>query len=177
MKAQLFIMSLAMMSTSVLAASANTVQFQGEVNAQTCTVNINGNSAAPIVLLPTVSTGSLSTAKSTAGDTKFTVNVTGCNTTDAASISTVLAGNNITTNSNLGNSGGTATNVSIQILDSDGSTALAFVNGSTVKTTQFTKAASSATASQDLTARYYAEASDVTPGTVIASAQYSISYN
>ena len=63
MKAQLFFISLAMMSSSAFAASANTVQFKGEVNAQTCTVNINGNSTAPIVLLPTVSTGSLSTAK------------------------------------------------------------------------------------------------------------------
>ena len=177
MKAQLFFISLAMMSSSAFAASTNTVQFKGEVNAQTCTVNINGNSTAPIVLLPTVSTGSLNAAKATAGDTKFTVNVTGCNTTDAATISTVLAGNSITTNSNLGNVGGTATNVSIQILDSDGSTALTFVNGSTVKTTSFNKTASSATASQELSARYYAETAGVTPGTVIASAQYSISYN
>lgn len=41
-------------SSSAMAISANTITFQGEVTAQTCSVSINGNDASPIVLLPTV---------------------------------------------------------------------------------------------------------------------------
>lgn len=176
MQTKFLILSLAFISSSALAASSNTVQFRGEVNSQTCSVNINGNPTTPVVLLPAVSTTNLATAQSTAGSTKFTVNVTGCNSTSAATIKTVFAGNNITSGGNLGNTGGTATGVSIQVLDSDGSTPLTFVNGSTVQTASFTKASSDTTASQDLTARYYAETASVTAGSVIASAQYSIAY-
>ncbi|MFJ2975267.1 fimbrial protein [Kluyvera sp. NPDC087067] len=176
MQTKLLTLSLAIISASAMAASSNTVQFRGEVNSQTCSVNINGNPTTPVVLLPTVSTASLGTAQATAGATKFTVNVTGCNSTSAATIKTVFAGNNISSAGNLANTGGTATGVSIQILDSDGSTPLNFVNGSTVQTSSFTKASSDTTASQDLTARYYAETASVTAGTVIASAQYSITY-
>ena len=179
MQTKVLAISMAIVSTSALAASNNTVQFRGEVNSQTCSVNINGNPTAPVVLLPTVSTDSLKTAQSTAGDTKCTVNVTGCNSTSAATIKTVFAGNSISSAGNLGNTSptsGAATGVSIQILDSDGSTPLKFVNGTTVQTTSFTKASSDTTASQDLTARYYAETAGVTAGTVIASAQYSITY-
>ncbi|MBS0895621.1 MULTISPECIES: fimbrial protein [Tatumella] len=177
MKKTLLVMSMAVFSATGYAASDNTVQFQGVVSTQTCNVNINGNSASPIVLLPTVAASTLATSGSVAGATKFTVNVTGCSTgSDAASISTVFAGNNVTTNGNLGNTG-TAENVSIRLLDSDGSTALAFTNGGTVTTTAFTKAAADTTASQDLTAEYYAEAASPTAGTVAASAQYAIQYN
>lgn len=175
MNIKLLAFSLAAISTSAFAVSDNTVQFRGEVNSQTCSVNINGNPTAPIVLLPAVSTDNLKTAKSTAGDTKFTVNVTGCSSASAATIKTVFAGSNITSEGNLGNTG-TAANVSIQILDSDGSTALKFINGATVQTTSFDKVSSETTASQELTARYFAETASVGAGTVIASAQYSIAY-
>lgn len=79
MQTKFLILSLAFISSSALAASSNTVQFRGEVNSQTCSVNINGNPTTPVVLLPAVSTTNLATAQSTAGSTKFTVNVTGCN--------------------------------------------------------------------------------------------------
>lgn len=174
MKINLLATSLVIFSGYAAAVSNNTVQFQGEVNTQTCSVNVNGSDTTPIVLLPTVSTNSLSTAQATAGSTKFLVNITGCNTA-AATIHTEFTGNNITTNGNLGNTG-TAANVSIQILDSDGSTPLNFVNGSTVKTTAFVKSAGLAGVSQELTARYYAESTDVSAGSVVATTQYSIDY-
>ncbi len=175
MKMRFLLVSAALVSVYANAASDNTVQFQGEVSTQTCSVNINGNSTAPIVLLPTVATTALSAAKDVAGATEFTVNVTGCATTEAT-IQTVFAGNNITANGNLGNTG-TAGDVSIQLLDSDGSSALSFTRGETVSTTTFTKAEDATGASQNLTAQYYAEGDTVTAGSVIASAQYSITYN
>jgi len=177
MKIKLLLASLVALSAYANAASDNTVQFQGMVSTQTCNVNINGNAETPIVLLPTVAATELAKAKDTAGATKFTVNVTDCQSA-AANISVVFAGNNVTTNGNLGNTtDGDASNVSIQLLNVDGTTPLTFTNGSTVSTTAFTKAADSTSASQDLIARYYAEAADVGAGAVTASAQYSISYN
>ncbi|QCA06823.1 fimbrial protein [Pantoea vagans] len=174
MKLKALVTAMALFSVYANAASDNTVHFQGEVSTQTCSVNINGSSAGPVVLLPTVAASKLATASSTAGETTFTVNVTDC-AADAASIKTVFVGNDITSNGNLGNTG-TAGNVSIQLLDSDASTPLKFVSGQSVNTSAFTKAADSTTASQELTARYFAEAASVTAGTVLASAQYAISY-
>jgi len=160
-------------SFSACAVPMSTLQFRGEVNAQTCSININGTDISPIVLLPTVNADNLKMAQSVAGITKFIVNVTGCDS-GAATIQTRFAGNNITVNGNLGNTG-TAHNVSIQLLDADGITPLRFVNGSSVETTSFIKADSASTASQELFAQYYAEGM-ANPGTVNASAQYSIYY-
>jgi len=166
--------ALSCISFYAAAVSDNTVQFQGEVNEETCSVTINGNDATPVILLPSATAGELKTAGSTSSDTTFTVGVTGCST-NAATLKTRFAGNNVTAAGNLGNTG-TATNVSIQLLDADGSTPLSFTDGETVSTSSFTKAEGSSSATQTLTARYYAEAADVTPGSVVASAQYAISY-
>ena len=119
MNVKLVALSMLALSGACAAASSNTVQFKGEVSTQTCSVNINDNQSNPVVLLPTVAASKLATKGATAGDTTFTVNVTGCAaaTSDTA-IKTVLAGNNPTTNGNLGNAGDAA-KVSIQLLDSD----------------------------------------------------------
>lgn len=176
MNIKFFTLSLLAISGTCMAASSNTVQFKGEVSTQTCTVNINGNEANPIVLLPTVAISKLASKGATAGDTTFSVNVTGC--TAAASdtaIKTVLVGNNPTASGNLGNAGDAA-KVSIQLLDSDASTPLSFATGSTVTTSAMTLSKGANSTSQDLVARYYAEDTGVTAGSVIATAQFAISY-
>lgn len=181
MKLKLVALTLIAFSGAALADSANTVQFKGEVSTQTCSVNINGNESNPVVLLPTVSASTLATAGTSNGDTTFTVNVTGCtaNATSSTAIKTVFAGNNVTSNGNLGNTTGTgaATNVSIQLLDSDATTPLSFSSGSVATTSPMTLASGTDTStSQTLTARYYAEATGVTAGSVTATAQYAITY-
>ncbi|ENZ7914521.1 fimbrial protein [Klebsiella aerogenes] len=158
------------------AASSNTVQFRGEVSTQTCSVNINGNEANPVVLLPTVPLSKLATKGATTGDTTFTVNVTGCTTAaNDTAIKTVLVGNNPTPSGNLGNAGD-ASQVSIQLLDSDASTPLSFTKGSVVTTSAMTLAKGTNTTSQDLVARYYAEDTGAKAGSVIATAQFAITY-
>ncbi len=106
-------------SVNAHAVSQNTIRFQGEVNAQTCNVDVNGTSGSPIVLLPTVSTNKLSKANSSSGATNFTINVSGCQapTSSDQTIDLVLVGNNVTTNGNLGNLG-TAKNFELQLLNS-----------------------------------------------------------
>lgn len=53
------LISAGLVSASVFAASDNTINFQGEVTTETCSVSVNGNNASPVVLLPTVSTSTL----------------------------------------------------------------------------------------------------------------------
>ncbi|MCW8113751.1 type 1 fimbrial protein, partial [Yersinia intermedia] len=66
------------LALSTTALANNVIQFQGEVADQTCAVTIDGNTSAPLVLLPTVPSSSLSAIGSTAGQTPFTVGLTGC---------------------------------------------------------------------------------------------------
>ncbi|HEY4803885.1 MAG TPA: type 1 fimbrial protein, partial [Paraburkholderia sp.] len=99
------------------AASANTINFQGEVATQTCAVTIDGVASNPTVRLPEVSAGALSAAGSAAGLTTFTIGVTGCTAQASATpIKTVFVGNQVDSNGNLGNTG-TAGNVALQLLD------------------------------------------------------------
>ncbi|MDV7104486.1 fimbrial protein [Vibrio sp. TH_r3] len=172
-KTNLTLLSIAaMFSTSVLAAQANVITFQGEVTDQTCVVDVNGEEANPLVLLPTVSTSDLAAAASVAGTTEFDISISGCTAGTATVIDTVFVGNQVN-GANLGNTG-TAGNVDIQILDTKG-VAIDFssnYNGAG----DLTLADATATeATATYKAQYYATAAS-TAGTVNASLQYAISY-
>ncbi|GGM90398.1 fimbrial protein [Shewanella xiamenensis] len=167
----------ALVLTALFGANAhanNTITFLGEVSDQTCEVAINGATANPTVLLPTVSTADLATAGSVAGETPFTLSVSGCtiNATQALPIKTVFVGNSVTAAGNLGNTG-TATNVSLQILDAVGGNAVDLTGVATVD--GLNVAAGDSTASHDFAVQYYAEGA-ATAGTVVSSVQYAISY-
>ncbi|KNA26155.1 MULTISPECIES: fimbrial protein [Pantoea] len=158
------------------AASQNTIRFQGEVNAQTCNVNVNDATGSPIILLPTVSTAELSTAKSTAGKTPFTINLTGCvapasGTTQQVDIN--LAGNNISPTGDLLNTG-TAKNVALRLLDS--SDKPIDLSGGTVTVPGMKLESGSTSASQDFSVEYYSDSGSAGAGTVLSSVQYSVSY-
>ncbi len=80
----------------------NTVRFLGEVTDQTCTIKINGTDSYPVVLLPAVSKSELTAAGSSAGQTPFTVTLSGCDVTATSSssagvrfVSNYLDGNNL----------------------------------------------------------------------------------
>lgn len=160
-------------ASSTLAASNNTINFQGEVTSQTCSATVNGQSASPVILLPTVAASQLATSGATAGATTFTMGVN-CTTAVATStkISTVFVGNNVATDGNLTNTG-TAGKVEIQILDSAGTAIPSLANYKA--SGDLTLAAAATTKSATYTAQYYATG-QATAGTVLASMQYSISY-
>ena len=162
-------------SGNVQAASQNTIRFQGEVNAQTCNVDVNGASGSPVVLLPTVSTGQLSTAKATAGKTSFTINVSGCPAPASGSqdINVLFQGNNISTNGNLGNTG-TAENVDLRLLDS--SDKVINLSSGQAKVSGMKLAEGATSTSQDYSVEYYTDAGSVSAGSVLSSVQYAISY-
>lgn len=167
---------LSLYSLSAAAVSDNTISFEGEVTAQTCTVLVNGQTS-PVVLLPTVSTNDLATSGSTAGTTSFEFNVSGCTTLDDAStIGAKFSGNAVDTSTagagTLGNTG-TATNVNIQLLDST-STPIN-LNSTWLGDGDIALPANSTTATQTYYARYFATGA-ATAGTVRASVQYALNY-
>ena len=155
-------------------ASDNTINFQGEVTDQTCSVTVNGNTTAPVVLMPTVSTSDLSASGETAGQTTFTMGLTGCtaNTSASTTVSTVFVGNNVSSAGNLGNTG-TASNVDVQILDT-ANTVIDLTDGYTASG-DLTLATDATESSADYTAQYYATGAS-TAGTVAASLQYAVTY-
>lgn len=158
----------------VMAESANTITFQGEVADQTCSVSVNGNAESPVVLLPTVAATDLTDGLST-GTTNFSLGVTGC-TAPASSlnIGTVFVGNNVTAAGNLGNTG-IATNVVLQLLESDTATDALDLT-STATAAGLVLAAGETEASHNFAVRYFAEGGDATAGTVISSVQYALTY-
>ncbi|MGX9312625.1 fimbrial protein [Pantoea ananatis] len=163
-------------SFNAISASQNTIRFQGEVNAQTCNVNVNDATGSPIILLPTVSTTALSTEKSTAGKTPFTINLTGCvapasGSTQAININ--LVGNNISSTGDLLNTG-TAKNVALRLLDN--SDKAINLSGGTATVSGMTLASGSTSASQNFSVEYYSDSGSAGAGTVLSSVQYSVSY-
>lgn len=169
----------ALASASAFAVSDNTIQFQGEVADQTCNVNINGNTQAPVILLPTVPAASLATAGETAGQTTFTIGLTGCTAPQDADvdINTIFVGNNLNTNNRLGNTNKTdsaATNVSLELVDPGSNDAALDLTGTKPNSGLVLKA-NATSAEHDFAVRYYAE-DKATAGFVNGSVQYAISY-
>lgn len=150
----------------------NTITFKGEVTSQTCQVTINGEETSPVVLLPTVADSEFAGQGSVTGDTNFNIDLKNCNTA-LTSAKANFVGNNVLASGNLGNTG-TATGVSIQLANGNGGAALDF-NAADVVSSAAT-ISSTGTATIPFTARYFAEEATVGAGTVVASTQYSVSY-
>lgn len=165
-------------ASQAFALSDNTITFQGEVTAETCSVTINGNSAKPLVLLPSVNASSLAAAGQTAGQATFDIGVSGCTgSADAATkVSSVFAGNSVATTGDLSNVATTdaATNVNIQILDTK-ATAIDFSSPFTADG-DLTLAAGETAATATYTAQYIATGK-ATAGAVESTMQYAVSYN
>jgi major type 1 subunit fimbrin (pilin) len=155
-------------------ASQNTINFKGEVSDQTCSVTVNNNATSPAVLLPTVSSTALDTAAKTAGLTNFTIGVTGCaSPVSDLNIGTVFVANNLTAGNRIGNTG-TATNVSLEIVDPAAPATALDVTGTTPAPGLKLKTGETS-ASHDFAVAYYAEG-QATAGSVIGSVQYAVSY-
>ncbi|WP_179403690.1 fimbrial protein [Burkholderia guangdongensis] len=164
--------------SAAFAASANTINFQGEVADQTCEVAINGATDAASVLLPSVSTAKLTLAGSTAGLTTFAVGVTGCPAPAKAAqaIKTVFAGNQVTSAGNLGNTG-TAANVSLQLLDPAAPSAPFDLNtAGGYSASGLSLSVGQTSASYDFAVQYVSEDGRATPGSVKGSVQYQVNY-
>jgi len=156
------------------AQANNTITFQGEVSDQTCEVAVNGASGNQTVLLPTVSAAALATGGATAGETPFTISVSGCTASaSVTAIGTDFVGSNVTSSGDLGNTG-SATNVALQLLNTVGGPVVNLTSGARVS--GLSLAANATGASHDFAVRYVAEGTGATAGSVISSVQYAVSY-
>ncbi|WLW62215.1 fimbrial protein [Achromobacter aegrifaciens] len=155
------------------AFASNTITFDGSVTAQTCTINSSNGTNNFTVTLPPVSANALSTAGQTAGDTAFTILLTGC-TPDSGNVRTHFeAGGTVNPNGRLTNQTGNAKNVEIQLLNSDASV----IKAGDAVASQNSKQASlnAGSASLSYVARYFATGA-ATAGTLNTVVNYSIAY-
>lgn len=173
------VFAVAALAPNTSSATDGQINFTGNITAKTCSVKLNGGaSATGTVTLPNVSTSAFSGANSTAGQTAFSINVTGC----AAGMNNVAtyfeAGSTVNSSGRLIN-GGTATGLDLQLLYSDGSVVNAGQGNSSVATAAPGQAAiASNAATLNYTVRYYQNSATLPgAGTVTSSVYYSMVYN
>lgn len=161
-------------SATTLAADG-TITINGEVIDQTCV--INGGSTDIEVPLPTVSKSALGVAGDTAGETPFSINLEGC---PAGSVRAYFEQDNINQSTgNISNKSNTednsdyATNVEVQLLNSELTVIDLTLNDDSQNPVVAVDTDSNATL--NYFARYYATG-DAMPGLVEAQAVYSIEY-
>ncbi|MFP3888943.1 MAG: fimbrial protein [Ralstonia sp.] len=162
-------------------ASDGTITFKGTVAGTSCTISVDGGGASNTVTLPTVQTGSLASAGTTAGARTFTIGLTKCAAGEGAKVAGAARaffemGSNVDDNGRLNNIAATspAGNVQVELLDAssnvinignasqrvDGAQKTSIVDGAATMTYQ---------------ARYYATAA-ASAGDVETSVTYSVDY-
>lgn len=154
-------------------ASDGTINFSGQLTAQTCTTTVNNTSNVGTVTLPTFSISTLATAGATAGATNFNINLSGCQGTIKTAAAIFEAGSGVDpTTQNVINTG-TATGVQLQLLDSAGKVIKAGDTSQTANTARTTVTGD--TTSLPYAVQYIASTATAA-GTVLGSVTYSINY-
>jgi len=179
----------AAISTSAL-AQTGTITVNGKVIADTCTVNITGQGSSVTggfpnytITLPDVSSASLSSAGATAGDTEFSVELSGCTLSAGTTrMWAFFSGGNVNSSTGrLNNTGGTL-DVSFQLTNGLGGAAIQ-AGGSAAGapgSNQGTSVAfQSGSASKKYAVRYYANSAlpSGAAGNVSSSVTYNIQYH
>ena len=173
----IFLLSLlAAASSGTAMASNGTITFNGGVVASTCVVTLNGTTASGTVKMGDIALGLFTTLGSTAGQTNFTLNLTGCTAvTGMVSVNAFFeagAGVDVTTG-NLINSG-TATNVAIQLLVAD--TMEQIIPGLITQEQPTSSALTAGTIGTLAYVAQYISTGVAIAGTVVSSVTYSLVY-
>ncbi|HBE6720522.1 TPA: fimbrial protein, partial [Escherichia coli] len=175
-KIQFILGVLAVASSSATLAYDGTINFTGKVVAQTCSVATGSGSLS--VVLPAVSTTTLSADTKTAGLTPFTIQLTGCAvpaTSGADKVNAYFEPNANTdyTTGNLTNTASSgASNVQIQLLNADGVKVIKLGQAAAAQNVD-TVAINDANVTLRYNARYYATG-QATAGNVSATVNYTI---
>ncbi|MEP7185102.1 MAG: fimbrial protein [Rhodanobacter sp.] len=158
----------------IASASDGTIAINGQVNAATCTVAVTGTSGSTVTL-PTVATTVLATSGNTAGQTAFSVGLTGCSSGVTKAATYFEAGPTVNAAGRLNNSTSGAANVNVQLVNSDGTTPI--VIGSAAPSSGVGSfAVASGSATLNYFARYYATGA-AGAGAVSTSVTFSMVYN
>jgi major type 1 subunit fimbrin (pilin) len=170
----------ALFASPGIVSAANTISFSGEVTDQTCSVVVDGNTD-PTVMLNSVPVSALTGAVGgVAGETSFTVQLSGCVAPAAASqehFTALFQAVNPTENGNLANTAsGGATGVALQLLTAPGGTPVNLAGGSAVAAGDIVLDEGQTSTSYDYAIQYVSEAVSVTPGPVLASLNYTLRY-
>ncbi|HDX7966127.1 TPA: fimbrial protein [Escherichia coli] len=177
-KIQFILGMLAVASSSATLAYDGIINFTGKVVAQTCSVATGSGSLS--VVLPTVSTTTLSADTKTAGLTPFTIQLTGCTVPATSGVDKVNAyfepnANTDYTTGNLTNTASSgASNVQIQLLNADGVKVIKLGQAAAAQDVD-TVAINDANVTLRYNARYYATG-QATAGNVSATVNYTIAY-
>lgn len=166
------------------AAGNGTINFTGNVTAQTCNAAIGGNTGTTpaTVTLPTVQTSVLNASGAVAGQTAFSIGVTGCASTTPSGAGTVKAyfekGQTVDANGRLTNTATTnnATNVVLQLIDGTTNNPINIGDASQAGTGSGYVTIASQSATLPYSVRYYATAQS-TAGAVTSNVTYSLIYN
>lgn len=151
-----------------------TITINGQVVAASCTVAVNGGAANGTVVLKPAPTSALASAAATYGDMPFTIGVTGCDASlNGKTVTPYWSGTNINGNGRL-TSTGTATNVDLQLMNGNDTTAITLNGAEGGQGTTGTTVASGA-ATMTYYARYYATGA-ATAGTVSSTVNYTLIY-
>lgn len=184
------IFKLALLSTIIIGfslpaaqASDGTISFTGSVTDSTCTVKVNGAAGtASTVKLPAVSASVLSAKNAHAGETQFTIDLTGCqaagkpvSATNAAKAYVYFEpGANVTATGTLRNTGD-AKKVDLQLLAGGSSTPIVVGDAGQIAATG-TPVPASGDIQLPYIVRYHATG-PATAGTVTSSVVYDVVYN
>ncbi|AOI68794.1 fimbrial protein [Burkholderia ubonensis] len=154
-------------------ATDGTITFNGAIEAQTCTISVNGGDKDATVQLPTVSASTLAAKGQTAGATNFTIALSECSGKATQVRAFFEAGPNVDgTSGNLNNTNGAATNVQVQLLNADG---VALKAGDESQRSYAATTLSNGAATMIYGAQYYATGAS-TAGDVRTSVTYAIDY-
>ena len=176
-KARALAVLVAATATSAAMASDGTINFNGELKAETCVVAVNGDGVTgTVVTLPTLPTSVLASTGQVAGQTGFNIQLSQCSAALKTAAAYFEAGSTVDPlTGNLRNSGG-AGNVQLQLVDATNGNAIKAGDiGQVASTSRVDIDAASLTADLPYAVQYFAE-SATAPGTVISSVTYSINY-
>ncbi|MGE8175779.1 fimbrial protein [Pseudomonas fluorescens] len=159
-------------------AADGTINFNGELVNQTCTIAVDGvvTPAVATVTLPTISTGLLNAAGQADGRTNFNIQLTNCVGAATTAAAFFNSGSTVDpVSGNLNNMTGTATNVQLQLVDTQGGAIIQA--GNTNQKTQTTRNTIDATGAANMpyAVQYFATGT-TTPGTVVSSVTYNVDY-
>ncbi|WP_420997119.1 fimbrial protein [Cupriavidus sp. 30B13] len=174
------LLAAAAMTVAATAAHAadGTINFEGEVTAQTCRISVNGTEtpAAATVVLPSVAAGALSEANAVAGTTQFVIGLKDCTGPATSASAFFEAGpgvnmdNGALTNLAVGNA---AENVELVLADVSGAP---IVIGSENQSGTTKHELSNGAVDLPYVVAYRATSGEVAPGAVTGQVTYSIDY-
>lgn len=161
--------------TSAAMAAEGTINFNGELKAETCQVSVGGGGNSTVTL-PTLATSELAESGKVAGLTAFNIKLSNCSAALKTAAAFFQSGGSVDpSNGNLKNSG-SATNVQLQLVDATNGKPIKAGSGEQLtNTSRIALDGKSLSADLPYAVQYVAQAA-TGPGTVVSSVTYNIDY-